>query len=121
LICTAEGIPISFDLLPASAHDLTPLHELAFALPSSASLFGDKGYLSQPDALTLLQDTGLRLVTPNRWADDYDLALYRKRIEAVYSQLEAMGLQRLHARTNLGIAFPFRYILPGCYGILITN
>ena len=109
LICTAEGIPVSFDLLPASAHDLTPLHELAFVLPSGANLFGDKGYLSQADALTLLQETGVRLVTPkrsnmapNRWADDYDLTLYRKRIETVYSQLEAMGLQRLHARTNLG-------------------
>jgi hypothetical protein len=41
-------------------------------------------------------------MAPNSWADDYDLALYRKRIESVYSQLEAMGLQRLHARTNLG-------------------
>lgn len=109
LICTTEGIPVSFDLLPASAHDLTPLHELAFALPSGSSLFGDKGYLSHADVLTLLQETGVRLVTPqrsnmlpNRWADDYDLALYRKRIETVYSQLQAMGVQQLHARTNLG-------------------
>ena len=109
LICTPEGIPVSFDLLPASAHDLTPLHELAFVLPAGARLFGDKGYLSQADARTLLQDTGGRLVTPQRrnmapnsWADDYDLALYRKRIEVVYSQLEAMGVQRLHARTNPG-------------------
>ncbi|MFZ4814779.1 MAG: hypothetical protein ACOYL5_09595 [Phototrophicaceae bacterium] len=30
------------------------------------------------------------------------LTLYRKCIEAVYSQCEAMGLQRLHARTNTG-------------------
>lgn len=109
LICTAAGIPVAFDLLPASAHDLTPLHELAFALPSGASLFGDKGYVSHADALALLQETGVRLVTPQRsnlmpnsWADDYDLALYRKRIETVYSPLEAMGVQRLHARTNLG-------------------
>lgn len=41
-------------------------------------------------------------MAPNVWADDSDLALYRKRIESVYSQLEAMGVQRLHARTNLG-------------------
>jgi hypothetical protein len=41
-------------------------------------------------------------MAPNSWADDFDLALYRKRIETVYSQLESMGLQRLHARTNLG-------------------
>ena len=65
--------------------------------------------MSHADALTLWQETGVRLVTPqrsnmlpNRWADDYDLALYRKRIEMVYSQLHAMGIQQLHARTNLG-------------------
>lgn len=109
LVCSLDGIPVAFEMLPASAHDLTPLHELAFALPSGATLFGDKGYLSQPDALTLLHQTGVRLVTPQRsnmspnsWADDYDLSLYRKRIETVNSQLEAMGIQRLHARTNRG-------------------
>ena len=109
LICTAEGIPVSFDLLPASQHDLTALHELAFCLPVGASIFGDKGFIAAEDAKTLLHETGVRLVTPKRknmapndWADDYDLAIYRKRIESVYSQLEAMGLQRLHARTNLG-------------------
>ena len=29
-------------------------------------------------------------------------AIYRKRIETTYSQLESRGLQRLHARTNRG-------------------
>lgn len=109
LICTQAGIPVSFDLLPASYQDLTALHELAFCLPAGATLFGDKGFISADDAKSLLEETGVRLVTPKRknmapndWADDYDLALYRKRIESVYSQLESMGLQRLHARTNLG-------------------
>jgi len=109
LICTAEGIPVAFDLRPAAEHDLTPIHELAFNLPAGATLFGDKGYLSADDAHTIFEETGVRLVairrknmTPNRWADDFDLRLYRKRIETVYSQLEAMGMQRLHARTNLG-------------------
>ena len=109
LICTAEGIPVSFDLLPAAHHDLTALHELAFCLPTGASIFGDKGFISAADAQSLLEETGVRLISPKRknmasndWADDYDLALYRKRIESVYSQLESMGLQHLHARTNLG-------------------
>jgi hypothetical protein len=30
------------------------------------------------------------------------MRLYRKRIETVYSQMEKIGIQRLHARTNLG-------------------
>ena len=40
---------------------------------------------------------------PNCWADKLALREYRKRIETLNSQLEAMGLQRLHARTNAGL------------------
>ena len=109
LICTTEGIPVSFDLLPAAEHDLTPIHELTVHLPVGAVVFGDKGYISADDARTIFEDTGVRLVSirrknmiPNSWADDFDMRLYRKRIETVYSQFEAMGVQRLHARTNTG-------------------
>lgn len=109
LICTPDGIPVSFDLLPAAEQDLTPIHELTFALPTGSSVFADKGYISDPDAQTILAATGVRFVavrrrnmSPNSWADDYDLRHYRKRIETVYSQLEAMGMQHLHARTNHG-------------------
>ena len=73
-------------------------------------MFGDKSYISADDARTIFEETSVRLVsirrenmTPNTWADDFDLRLYRRRIETVYSQLEAMGIQRLHARTNSGI------------------
>jgi hypothetical protein len=109
LICSADGIPVSFDILPAAEQDLTPVHELTFALPHGATVFGDKGYISDPDAATIFAACGIRFVairrrnmTPNSWADEFDLRLYRKRIETVYSQLEAMAVQRLHARTNHG-------------------
>ena len=109
LICTPDGIPVSFDVLPASEQDLTPIHELTVGLSQGATVFGDKGYISDPDAQAILAATGVRFVavrrrnmTPNTWADEYDLRLYRKRIETVYSQLEAMGIQHLHARTNAG-------------------
>jgi DDE family transposase len=109
LICTPEGIPVSFDLLPASEQDLTPIHELTVALPEGCTVFGDKGYICDPDAQTILAECGIRFVTirrrnmtPNPWADEYDLRLYRRRIETVYSQMEAMGVQQLHARTNHG-------------------
>ena len=109
LVCTPEGVPVSFDLLPAAYQDLTPIHELTVMLPPGATVFGDKGYISDPDAASIFAATGVRLVsarrknmTPNSWADDFDLRHYRKRIETVYSQLEAMGIQHLHARTNSG-------------------
>lgn len=109
LVCTAHGIPVAFDLLPAAQHDLTPLHELLVGLPGGACVYGDKGYIADTDAAAIFEHTGVRLIslrrknmTPNRWADDFDLRRYRQRIETVYSQMEKMGLQRLHARTNTG-------------------
>lgn len=62
LICTASGIPVSFDLLPASEQDLNPIHELNFALPEGATIFADKGYISEKDADSILAMTGVRLV-----------------------------------------------------------
>lgn len=62
LICTSDGLPVSFELLPAALHDLPPLHELAFLLPSGAFLLGDKGYISQPDEDTLRAQTQIHLV-----------------------------------------------------------
>jgi hypothetical protein len=110
LICTPDGMPVAFDLLPAADHDLTPVHELTFSLPTGATVFGDKAYISELDTQSVWEAIGVRLVSikrknmrPNSWADDYDLRHYRKRIETVYSQLESMGVQRLHARTNHGI------------------
>ena len=109
LICTPDGIPVSFDMLPAAEHDLTAIHELTYNLPAGASVFGDKGYISKADAQAIFEQTGIRLISirrknmqPNSWADDFDMYLYRKRIETTYSQLEKMGFQRLHARTNSG-------------------
>ncbi len=34
LICTPQGVPMRFALLPASLHDLTPIHELTVRLPT---------------------------------------------------------------------------------------
>ena len=109
LVCTVAGVPVAFDLLPASLHDLTPVHELTYGLPAGASAYGDKAYNSRRDEATILAETGVRLVPlrkanmrPNLWADKLALRAYRKAIETVNSQLEAMGVQRLHARTTAG-------------------
>ena len=44
LVCTTEGVPVSFVLLPGSLHDLTPVHELLFGLPQGAKALGDKAF-----------------------------------------------------------------------------
>ena len=41
-------------------------------------------------------------MAPNTLAETFGLARHRGRIETVYSQVEAWGTQRLHARTHEG-------------------
>jgi hypothetical protein len=109
LVCTPRGVPVSFTIIPGGYHDLTPVHELTFLLPAGAGLFGDKGYNSAADEASILADAGVRLIPIRRknmrrheWADEFDLRRYRKTVETVNSQLEKMGVQHLHARTNAG-------------------
>ncbi|MBL8204216.1 MAG: IS982 family transposase, partial [Blastocatellia bacterium] len=109
LICTPQGRPVSYTLLAGRYQDLTPSHELTVVLPPGVTVYGDKGYISAPDAATILKDTGGRLIAarrtkmePYEWTDEMNLKRHRKTIETVNSQMEKMGLQRLYARTNEG-------------------
>ena len=88
-----------------------PLHALTHGLPAGATVYGDKGDNAAPDEATILADAAVRLVpirkanmAPNLRADKLALRACRKRIETLYSQLAAMVLQQLHARTNPGLA-----------------
>jgi len=110
-IGTTAGVPVAFALLPGGRHDLPPIHELTDGLPAEATVDGAKGDNAAADAGPILAATGVRLVpirtanlAPTRWADTRALRAYRKRIEARYRQLEAMGVQRLRARTTPGLA-----------------
>jgi hypothetical protein len=109
LATTPAGVPVAFTILPGALHDLTPVHELTFSLPVGACAYGDKAFNSKADETSILAETGVRLVpirkanmAPNRWADKLALREHRKRIETSNRQLAAMGIQRLHARTNPG-------------------
>ena len=59
LVCTAEGLPAAYELLPASQHDLTPIHELTYELPSGACVYGDKGYNCLAEEASILEATGV--------------------------------------------------------------
>lgn len=109
LVCTPQGVPVRFSMLPASLHDLTPIHELLWELPAGIWVIGDKGYISAADAATILAETGVRLVAkakenmePNSWEERQALEIQRHAIETMNSQLERMGFERLYARTNVG-------------------
>jgi hypothetical protein len=126
LICTPTGIPVSFELVPAAFHDLTPIHELAVVLPRGARLFGDKAYNSAADEASMLADTGVRLIPVRRanmaehewFLDEIELREYRHTIETVNSQCEKMGLERLYARTNGGLELK---VLASLIALTCTN
>lgn len=111
LICTPSGVPVSFQLVPAAFHDLTPIHHLTVVLPPGARVFTDKAYTSADDEASIEAETGVRLIpvrkanmAPHAWfIDELELREYRHTIETVNSQLEKMGVERLHARTNIGL------------------
>jgi len=111
LVCDANGIPISFELLPARWDELVPVQHLLAPLPAGSVVVADKGYISQKDELFAYLYGHVRLIPKYRKnmrdnsAEDAALiAAHRHTIETVNSQLEKMGLQRLHARSNAGIA-----------------
>jgi hypothetical protein len=57
LVVTPQGIPVSFDLLPASLHDLTPIQELMERLPTGACVYADKGDKSADDEAWIAGET----------------------------------------------------------------
>ena len=125
LVCTTHGVPVAFDLLPGGLHDLAPIRELPYGLPAATTVYGGKGANAADDEGTILAATGVRRVPirkadmrPTDWADKLALRAFRKRIEAVYSQCEALGVQRLRARTNPGLELKLHAAL---LAVTITN
>lgn len=116
LVCTQDRVPVAFQLLPASWHDLTPVRDLTVGLPEGASVYADKAYVSAPmkeELKTKVADIPvIQFVTyqranmkvKNTQEERWWLKKYRGRIETANSQLENMGIQRLHARTNQGLS-----------------
>jgi len=115
LVCTQDRVPVAFQLLPASWHDLTPIYELTSSLPEGASVYADKAYVSGPvkeELLTKVEEMPRILLVSyqranmkeNTQEERWWLKKYRGRIETANSQLEKMGIQRLHARTNQGLS-----------------
>ena len=101
------------------------VHELTYGPAPNAGAYADKAYNAAADEATILAETGMRLVPirranmcSNRWADKLTQRAHRTRIETLNSQVEAMGLQRLHARTNAGFELKVHAAL---VAVAITN
>lgn len=125
LVCDAAGVPVSFQVLPARWDELVPVQDLLADLPAGSQVVADKGYISYPDEILAYLMGDVRLIPRYRknmrGNSQQDAALIRKHrptIETVNSQLEKMGLQRLHARTNEGFALK---VLASLVALAFTN
>ena len=107
-VCSIGGIFQSFDLSPASVHDIHYLRDIKLQL-SDCVLIGDKGYLSQTIQLDLFNEVNIQLETPKRKNQKdykpqfYPLKKYRKRIETLFSQLcDQFMIRRNYAKSFEG-------------------
>ena len=107
-VCSISGIFQSFDLSPASVHDIHYLQDIKGQL-SDCLLLGDKGYLSQTIQLDLFNEVNIQLETPKRKNQKdykpqfYPFKKYRKRIETLFSQLcDQFMIRRNYAKSFQG-------------------
>lgn len=107
-VCSIEGIFQSFDITPASIHDIHYLKDIKQQL-SDCVLLGDKGYLSSEIQLDLFNTVNIHLETPQRINQKdykpqfYPFKKYRKRIETLFSQLcDQFMIRRNYAKTFMG-------------------
>ncbi len=107
-VCSISGIIQSFDLSPASVHDVHYLKDIKMQL-SDSTLLADKGYLSQSIQLDLFNQVNLKLETPKRTNQKdykpqfYLFRKYRKRIETLFSQLcDQFMIRRNYAKSFYG-------------------
>lgn len=107
-VCSINGIFQSFDLSPASVHDIHYLQDIKSQL-SDCVLLGDRGYLSQTIQTDLFNQVNIRLETPKRINQQdykpqfYPYKKYRKRIETLFSQLcDQFMIRRNYAKSFQG-------------------
>ena len=107
-VCSINGVFQSFDLSPASVHDIHYLQDIKTQL-SDCVILADKGYLSSTIQLDLFNEVNIQLETPKRKNQKdykpqfYPFKKYRKRIETLFSQLcDQFMIRRNYAKTFQG-------------------
>lgn len=107
-VCSYSGVFQSFDITPASVHDIHYLKDIKEQM-SNCVILGDKGYLSADIQLNLFESVNIKLETPKR-INQKDFKPYpfvfrksRKRIETLFSQLcDQFMIRRNYAKTFEG-------------------
>lgn len=107
-VCSINGVFQSFDLSPASVHDIHYLQDIKLQL-SDCLILADKGYLSSTIQLDLFNEVNIQLETPKRKNQKdykpqfYQFKKFRKRIETLFSQLcDQFMIRRNYAKSFKG-------------------
>lgn len=111
-ISTLSGIPIVYDLVPASTDERKAAETLLDQV-AGFDLYADKGFLGKAWQATIKQHTGNRIWTPKRKnqlqqqakAFEHWLNGLRLRIEGLFNEIQNLGknVERLLAKTILGL------------------
>ena len=107
-ICSLSGVIQSFDISPASVHDIHYLKDIREQM-KDCTLIGDKGYLSTEIQIDLFNYANIQLDTPMRsnqrnYIPQFSLfRKKRKRIKTFFSQLcDQFMIKRNYAKTFEG-------------------
>lgn len=112
LLTTLDGLPIAYELVPANTAERQAAESI---LPyvRHATIIGDKGFIGEEWQAQIQQQTGNRLVTPQRRNQLIQLPSgvqklvnrVRERIEGAFHELQNTGrhLERLLAKTRVGL------------------
>jgi len=111
-ICTLEGLPLLYDLVPANVDERQAPEALLEKL-AGFSLLADKGFLGEDWQADIFQFTGNRVWTPKRKNQTKQqskifecwLNSLRLRIEGLFNEIQNVGknLERLLAKTVVGL------------------
>ena len=112
-LCTLEGIPIVYELVPANIDERLAAESVLYAL-RGCRIYSDKGFIVEDWQERIFRHTRNRIYTPKR-ANQSDqnpaefdrwLNSVRERIEGVFNEVQNTGrnIERLLAKTVVGLA-----------------
>ena len=134
-LCTLEGIPVVYELVPANTDERLAAESVLYAL-RGCRIYADKGFIGENWQEKIYRHTRNRIYTTKRTNQaeqnpvsfDRWLNSIRERIEGVFNEIQNTGrnIERLLAKTVIGLATRviakmtshlLKFILRKSYGI----
>ncbi len=111
-LCTLDGIPIVYELVPANTDERLATESVLYAL-RGCRVYSDKGFTGEDWQANIFRHTRNRIYTPKRAnqskqnPETFDrwLNSIRERIEGVFNEIQNSGrnVERLLAKTVIGL------------------